>query len=43
MGYVILRDEHKQIRDEWNKILKIKFNDMSRKRNATEYEKKIID
>ena len=35
--------EKKQIRDDWIKILKVKFNGIIKKRNAIDYEKNIVE
>ena len=41
--HAMLYDKHEQTRCEWIKSLKIKFNDITKKKNTTECEKKIID
>ena len=41
--HVALCDKHKQIRDEWIKSLRIIFNEIAKKMNATDCKKQIID
>ena len=41
--HATLCDKNKNIRDDWIAIVKVKFKEIAKKRNATEYEKKITE